>query len=151
MLASVHDFCQNSSATTKSLTADQGYISLASSAEMDVITAHNNCTLSIETAIGQRLQLKIYDFTRSGVIGSGLMVKDDACPVAMALKELGEDEQKPVMLCSVNGSRERIVANSTSNAVTLYAEFNDSAVSVLPHFLLYYEGEKAKGVFLHDL
>ena len=143
MFASVHDFCQNTSATTKALTADQGYISLASSGDLDVIAPHTNCTLSIETSVGQRLQLKIYDFTRSGVIGNGLMVKENACPVAMALTENGDDELKPVMLCSVNESRERIVATSTSNAVSLYAEFNDTALSVLSHFLLYYEGERS--------
>ncbi len=134
----MHDFCQNTSAPPVPLAADRAYLSLASSAEMDVIDGRGNCTLSIKTSIGQQVKLKIYDFTRTNSTEATLRADDNACPVTMTMKEVNEDHFKPVKLCSLDGSRDRVVATSDSSAVSLIVDFKERS---MPHFLLYYEGE----------
>ena len=134
----VHDFCQNASAPPVPLAADRAYLSLASSVEMDVVGGRGNCTLSIETSLGQQVKLKIYDFTRTNTTEATLRADDNACPVTMTMKEMNEDHFKPVKLCSLDGSRDRVVAISDSSSVSLVIDFKERS---MPYFLLYYEGE----------
>ncbi|KAI0217867.1 hypothetical protein LSAT2_030328 [Lamellibrachia satsuma] len=132
----VDNLCPTSSAPRQPLTGDQGYISVASSAQVAVVNGQRKCTVSIETSVGQQVQLKIYDFTRTDFTRNELRVEDSACPVTMAISENNDDKLKTVMLCSLEESRERVVATSDSNSVSVFVKFKERST---PHFLLYYK------------